>query len=78
MKQSDTLGGLILSPLTRSVFCHLQSERCRAERKVCLFAFVSFSPFLLCQPVLLVTFLGLCAVVVVAAAVFYFFFFLPV
>lgn len=43
MKQSDTLGGLILSPLTRSVlFCHLQCERRGAERKVCLFAFVSF------------------------------------
>lgn len=42
MKQSDTLGGLILIPLTLSVlFCHLQSEICRAERKVCLFCFVS-------------------------------------
>lgn len=46
MKQSDTVGGLILIPLTLSaLFCHLQSEICRAERKVCLFGFVCFFVF---------------------------------
>lgn len=46
MKQSDTVGGLILIPLTLSaLFCHLQSEICRAERKVCLFGFVLFFRF---------------------------------
>lgn len=35
-------------PLTLSaLFCHLQSEICRAERKVCLFGFVSVSLFFL-------------------------------
>lgn len=46
MKQSDTLGGLILIPLTLSVlFCHLLSKICRAGRKkkcVCFVLFLFF------------------------------------
>ena len=82
MKQSDTLSGLILIPLTLSVlFCRLQAEICRAERKVCLFCFVSLFFFafffflLLCQPALLDTFLGPCVVLFCLVAFFFFFFF---
>lgn len=75
MKQSDTLSGLILIPLTLSLlFCRLQAEICRAERKVCLFCFVSpFFFLLLCQPALLDTFSGAVCCFVLSCCFFFFF-----
>lgn len=76
---------MILIPLTLSVlFCHRQSEICRAERKVCLFGLVSsfflvggclFVFFLpcFCASLSCLSLLGGFVFVVVAAFIFIFF-----